>query len=115
MTERCQLLQPAQGDADAVDAPLLVGRLNLHSTGDRLTELDRTLIDQAIELRMRAEICAGALLSEMAERGELHPGQQGGQLTYSRAFHATVDSHHCLSRVREPPFCRSQNPIYGPP
>jgi hypothetical protein len=33
----------------------------------------------------------------------------------SRAFHANVESHHCLSRLREPPFRRARNTVNEPP
>jgi hypothetical protein len=44
----------------------------------------------------------------------IQAGEPVSLCVVSRTFHATVDSHHCLSRVREPPFCRSQKPIHAP-
>jgi len=77
------------------------------------TRHDPSWLPQEASLQRRPIVSCPALAGP--DRDGLDPGGRASEpLCCFTRFHATVDSHHCLSRVREPPFCRSQKPIHAP-
>jgi hypothetical protein len=60
------------------------------------------------------EITIGCWLKSVAGIGAQGRLVRSNRYLRTALDHMTVDSRHCLSRVREPPFYRSQNQIHAP-